>query len=900
MDDFQIQVIWCEPTDAGRIHVEARPKKKEAGRRYLLTNMPDFVTQLFDGGDSNDWCVVDIAELYRLIFPESAAASLDEMLPGGATDKGSSRLWNLWLRCKSKLDSFPVWVLETVSVICRERDEPGLSALFALESSLREEHGGHRWLDTFPATVKKVERPALPQLEDCEKLDADEVALFLGPDGALAKRVIGYEPRPGQIQMLKAVVDAFNGGKHLMVEAGTGIGKSLAYLLPAALWAKINDVPVVVSTNTKNLQTQLVEKDLPAVLGMLKDVRGGVDDQPLRAAVIKGRGNYICLRRVAQIMDSGLFELSRPELRIFSQILCWASTTPDGDLDSLLGGASVDAEFLPNITCTSEECAGRGCRYYKRCFIQKARERALRANLIIANHSLVFSELGAASPVSLPVHAQVVFDEAHNLESAATDFFTQEISPSKLNLLLKRLSLKRGSRKSQGVLHQLANRLAKGVVCTQEPHHTLLDTAITKALAAVIDVRRRGNMLFEKLHSLVGANDSSVRYSFEPVEGVDEIVMPPAPNDKWKAVRAAQSNFRDSISTLVALLGSISDILAKDKAEDELELASAETVDLTGVSSILSEFRDSADMVLAGTDDSYVYWVQHAFGGQAMGEVCAAPINIGDFLAQKLYSKRQSVILCSATLSVGGRFNYISSRLGLDLIERGRLSTCIAPSPFDYIRQCALLMPSYLPEPVAQDRSYVTELANTICLLSEKFGGRTLCLFTSYEMLKQCARLVEPTLAGLGIRLLVHGESGSRNKLTDIFRRDERTVLFGTQSFWEGVDVVGEALSCVIVARLPFVSPGDPVFSARCEQIEKSGASSFFTLSLPAAVLKLRQGFGRLVRHRGDRGVVVIADTRIVTKNYGRQFTTSLPSPLRKCPDVAALLSVASEFSASV
>ncbi len=882
--DFQIQAVWCEPRgDGGVPAVSVWPKKQEAERRYILTNAPEFVGPLFKGTKLVTWFIIDMAELHRLLFPESAAAALDEMLPKARRGiSAGQRLWNLWLSCQARLDALPPWVLDNVSGICRERDEDGLAALFAFQSSRRGDAEGRRWSDSFPATVRKVERPALPPLEDCERLDAEEAAAFLGPGGALAARIPGYEPRPGQIQMLKAVVEAFNTGRHLVAEAGTGIGKSLAYLLPAALWARLNDVPVVVSTNTKNLQAQLVEKDLPAVLGMLDDFHRGANAFPLRTAVIKGRGNYLCLRRLAQLLENGQFELSRPELRLFAQTLCWAGLTTDGDLDALVGGASIDSAFLANITCSSEECAGRSCRHYRRCFVQKARERSLRANLVVANHSLVFSELGGETPVSLPAHAQVVFDEAHNLEETATSFFTIEFSPAKLAALLQRLAHKRGRKSSQGVLFVLRRRLERGGICPREPHHTLLEAAIGKAMDAVSDVRERGTAVFAKLHLLAGPDGGAVRYSFDPGT---------APNPKWAAVREAQKAFRDAADRLVALLDAIADVISKSHAEDELDLAAGDTTDLTGARTALVDFRDMAEHVLAGDDDSYVHWVQHAFGNAALGQACAAPINVGEFLAKNLFDKRQSVILCSATLSVGGRFDYIASRLGIDRVDRARLQFCVAPSPFDYVRQCALLMPSFLPEPEAQDRSYVTELAGLIVRLASKYGGRTLCLFTSYRMLRECARLSEEALVAHGIRLLVHGESGSRNFLTRIFRQGERCVLFGTQSFWEGVDVVGDALSCVVVARLPFAAVGDPVVSARCEQIEKAGKSSFFSLSLPAAVLRLRQGFGRLIRHRNDRGCVVIADTRLVTKGYGRQFLNSLPSPLRQCPDIDALLS---------
>ena len=875
---FQVQAVWCDDAANGGATptITVWPRKRSAERRFLVTNMPEFMGPLASGADEETF-VIDAAELHRLVFPENAASSLREMMRG---EEGAKPLLALYEDCLSRLDVAPLWAVQAISEICRERDEAGLAAFFASVAASRPGESSMRWTDSFPATVQKVERPALPPQSDCERLDGDAVAALLGPDGALSKRVDGYEPRPGQIQMLRAVVAAFNDGRHLVAEAGTGTGKSLAYLLPAALWAKVNDVPVVVSTNTKNLQTQLVEKDLPAVLGMLGEY-GDPDAPPLRAAVIKGRGNYLCLRRFGAMLEQGQFELSRPELRLFAQTISWATATADGDLDALVGGASVDPQFLASITCSSEECAGRACRHFRSCFVQKARERSLRANLVIANHSLVFSEIGAEAPVAIPRHSQLVIDEAHNLEAAATDFFTQEFSPSQLNRILRRLVNKRGRKLSQGALLQLARRVANGALCPNEPYKSQVGKALDDAIALVASVRDKAMAVFEALHPLCGQDGAARRYAFTLPPGAPPGAMPDAPDGKWARVREAQRPFLDDADALAATITSIIDTVAKSRSADELDLAAGDTVDLSGALKMLKDFRAMAFSVLSGTDESYVHWVERAPGQAALAMASAAPLDVGEFLATHLFSQRDTIVLSSATLSVNGRFDYIASRLGLNRIEASRLAVCTAPSPFDYTRQCKLLMPAFLPEPEAQDRSYVTELADLVIRLAEKYGGRTLCLFTSYRMLKECARLAEEALASRGIRLLVHGESGSRNLLTNIFRKDGRSVLFGTQSFWEGVDVVGEALSCVVIARLPFVSMGDPVFSARCEQIEKTGKSSFAALSLPAAVLRLRQGFGRLIRHRDDRGSVVIADTRLVNKPYGRVFLGSLPCPLR-------------------
>lgn len=933
---YQIQVVWCSvDSSTGESRLEAYPKKKDASVRFLLTNEPSVLIPFYSGTDLTDWHIVDIAELFRILFPESSANSIDEMLPpgpqrspGSATlppqdiakhgGKGLApsgaenaeapaarqsvsnlspssdvmRLWNLWQRCNSKIDALPAWILDTVGIACREGDEDGLAALFFRLASLRDGEN-RQWHKYFPRTVTKVERPQLPQLADCSALDPDEVASFLDEGGVMSTLVPDYEPRPGQIKMLKAVVEAFNNGKHLIAEAGTGVGKSLAYLLPAAMWAKLNDVPVVISTNTKNLQTQLVEKDLPAVLKMLATLPSDrfVSDKPLAAAVIKGRSNYICLKRLGQLVENGLFDLSRSDLRCFAQTLCWVANTFDGDLDSLTGGASIDPSFLQLLTCSSEECGGRACRHYAQCFIQKARERSLRANLIIANHSLVFTELDAEQPIAIPDHAQIIFDEAHNLEEAATKFFTHELSPGVVSKVLKRFNAKRGKTLT-GVLNQLRKRYDKGVVCPTEPNHTLMGTALDSAFEAVDLLKVKSDELFESLYPLLGKNDDSHRFAFELPEDAPPEAMPEPADANWRLIRERHLNFNDAIARLKRASESVSAIIERD-TRDQLNLVSNESGDLTSALSLLDALEKTANIVLSGCDKDYVFWVQNSFSNKKnkFGEACAAPLNVSQFLSEYIYKKKSSVILSSATLSVGGRFNFIASRLGLDLIEKDRIQVCIAPSPFDYVRQSALLIPQFLPEPGATDRSYTDELSELICELAVKYGGRTICLFTSYDMLKRCARNIEAKLEKQNIHLLIHGESGSRNMITREFRKDGRTVLLGTQSFWEGVDVVGEALSCVVVARLPFASPGDPIVSARCEQIEQSGKSSFGELSLPSAVLRLRQGFGRLIRHRNDRGCVVIADTRIVTKSYGAVFRNSLPCPAKKCSDLETLLS---------
>ncbi len=877
----QIQAAWC--SGGGASSIALWPPKEPAERRILFASDGAELAALAGGSVLRDWHVVDASALHRVLFPETPAADLETLLPPPKDGEGgpaapARRLWRLWQKCAMRLDAIPVWAHEFLASLFTSLEEPAMAAVFLhWAGTLATDDTDRRWQESFPKTVRRVERPALPQLTDCTPLDADRAAAFLEQGGALSRLVEDYEPRPGQIQMLKAVAEAISQGNHLLVEAGTGIGKSLAYLLPAALWAKLNDVPVVISTNTKNLQTQLVEKDLPAVLRVMDEARVFPETPPLSAAVIKGRANYLCLRRFAHLMDGGVFELTRPELRMMAAAAVWAVTTPDGDFDPLTGSGAVDPAFVSQLSSTSDECAGRACRHYGRCFVQKARERALRANLVVANHSLVFSELSAEQPVSLPAHSQLIFDEAHNLEEAATHFFTVELSPSAISSTLRRLAQKRG-RGSRGALYDFQKRFESGAIGAGRKDE--FKAAIKEAHAAVAAFNESATDLFHALHPLVGENESPRRYKFDPVAPGEPL---PAPDARWKAMRTAQTAFEEALVRLRQSLVALIELLQGASSADELNLAIGDSNDLSAAVGRLEEISAAASTLFAGSDASYVYWVQPSRVPGALGELLAAPVNVGDFLARRLYSRLSSIILCSATLSVAGSFAYISSRLGRDKIEPERLRTCIAPSPFDYASQCSLLVPAYLPEPVAQDRSYVNELSSLVLRLAEKYGGRTMVLFTSYEMMRQSADLIREPLERRGLELLLQGESGSRNKITRVFREGGGRVLYGTQSFWEGVDVVGDALSCVVVARLPFASPADPIVAARCEQLEADGVRSFFGYTMPMAVLRLKQGFGRLIRHRNDRGTVVIADTRLITKGYGRTFSNSLPARLVRC-----------------
>ena len=874
---------------------------------------------------------VDVLALHAFAFPDTPEDSAAEHLrQGGASGAG---LWEVWRTIEARLAALPLWTLETIGLVLHDLDERGLAHVFGHFAECVRRAGTRcgPWLETFTPDARRNERRTLPPHADCTPLDVDRLASHLLPGGTFSRLMPGYESRPGQVEMLRAVARAFSEGRHLLVEAGTGVGKSIAYLIPAAAWALLNDVPVVVSTNTRNLQAQLIEKDLPLVRAAVC----GDDSAPLRVAVLKGRSNYACLRRIALLLEQSHFELERPELRRFALALAWIAQSPDGDLDTFAGAGHADAVFLAKLSSTAEECPGRACRYWRRCFLQKARARAAAAHVVIANHALVFAE-SQAPGTALPPHAQIVFDEAHNLEEAATRHLSTELTQARLNQLLRRLSRGRGNR-AGGVLEVLRNHLQKGAITTNEASTKALRRQIRQIRSALEEVQNSARILFEELHGLIQPGHDPVRFRCVPSsaavsveaddlfaddEGDDAATMcadgmpfsgaftREVCRDKQFAacqggwdeaeVQRCRLAVKHAVAEASGLLLELGEAL-RQTTEGELALYDDQAANVEGAAAALRAFALDMDFILAATDTEHVFWAEPPSRSAGTANLYAAPLSIGEALAELLYRQKATVVFCSATLRVGSSFGYISRRLGIDRLEPEQLMTCVAASPFDYLTQCAALAPVFLPPPTGSTGgSYSEQLCGLMLDVFTRTRGRAMGLFTSYEMMNQVARLLEEPLRAAGIRLLVHGTNGTRDQITRIFRSGGSCVLLGTHSFWEGVDVAGEALSCVVMARLPFAAVTDPIVEARCEQIERAGGSAFREFSLPQAVIRFRQGFGRLIRTRADRGVVIVADPRVMTKSYGATFRKSLPCPLLRVGSRDELLARVEALSKSV
>ena len=702
--------------------------------------------------------------------------------------------------------------------------------------------------------------------KEIEPLDIEDITGSLLPGGNVAE-VMGdrYELRDEQLRMAESVARAFNDDSISVIEAGTGTGKTLSYLIPSAVWAMRNGERVVISTNTINLQEQLIDKDIPLVHKAFGEA--------FNYSLVKGMGNYLCLLR-AETVQEGLFEMAdEDEAGALTSILEWARVTDDGSLSDL--SFSPPDEVWDKVSAESDSCLRVRCPYYSRCFFYKSRREIASSQLLVVNHHLLFSDLAikSASEKSdagiLPPYKRVIFDEGHHITDAATSHFGMRATKFGIIRVLRRLKRKSKSGESKGLISyaaalasQLTENIRKGSIGDALKR-------VEKNLSPRVDdaeenVRESFDALFRFTLSLTRERDPAAE------EVSIRVTESTFSREGWKEVDGRFSILRIRLKELADEIKYLTDFLLDYESDNDVAKL---LVEFRGVGNKLDYYADVIETFLLQEDDGNVRWVEGREGrGIIISGLGLSPLDISQPLKERLYTKCGTVVMTSATMAVKKSFHFIKSGLGLE--DDDRVSETILFSPFNYREQLLLAVPHDLPEPGT--REYPEAICPVILEAVKAAGGNALILFTSYSLLDSVYRKISGELEISGIPALKQGAL-PRGRLLEKFRREARSVLFATDSFWEGVDVPGDALSLVIISRLPFRVPTEPIVEARVEHMEQQGINSFTEYSVPVAVLKFKQGFGRLIRTKTDRGAVLVLDRRIISKFYGRYFLDSLP-----------------------
>lgn len=730
----------------------------------------------------------------------------------------------------------------------------------------------------LPPRTTAYEKPVpLKPTGDVTPLDIDEITRFFAADGALGQAFSGYEQRLQQVEMAQAVAQSFNTSETLMVEAGTGTGKSMAYLIPAAHFSARRGERVVISTNTINLQDQLFYKDIPdlqrimQLTGNAPLAPGAAQGLPFTAALLKGRGNYLCLRRYKKLRLEEHLQID--EVRALLKVQLWLPTTTSGDRAELL---LIDKEQLAwgRVNVTAETCTGSRCPDFQDCFFFRARRQAEAAHIVVVNHALLLSDLAAQANV-LPPYDHLIIDEAHNLEEAATDQLSFQIDQAALLQFLDNLYQSGGAQNVSGLFSDLPKHFRESTATENEHAQTQsvaneLHPAIARAREVVYDC-------FNHVRAFV-------TQEVEPNNYDSRLRLTPAVRQKpaWANVEHAWENLNLLLTQIGSGLGRLETLL--------LDLKDAEMLDydelLLRVQMLVrfaTDVRVQLGHIIFGTDaDQYITWLNldRIYDTLTLN---AAPLSVAEILQTQLFTQKQTNILASATMTINNTFDFVKERLGLPEVAELQLD-----SPFDYEQQALVYIPNDIPEP--NQRGYQQAVEDALIALCTATGGRTLALFTANSTLKQTYIGIQDALEEQEIAVLGQGIDGSRRALLERFKESPRTVLLGTSSFWEGVDVVGEALSVLVITKLPFSVPNDPIFAARSEQFKEP----FSEYAVPQSILRFKQGFGRLIRSKEDRGIVVVLDKRLLTKKYGQTFLHSLPAtrvrqgPLQQLPTLAA------------
>ena len=728
----------------------------------------------------------------------------------------------------------------------------------AVAARIHEDGIGFGIVDNAAAVLYVVVE--VPRPKQSVRLSLDAVRAALAPDGLVAARLARYEDRESQRDMAAAIARLYNGGGIGLFEAGTGVGKSLGYLVPALRWAAANGERTIVSTNTINLQEQLVGKDLPFLAESLTD-------QKVRFALLKGWRNYVCRQRLEQAAGHGASLFDGAVTSEIEALRTWAARTSDGSLADLPSPPSPDA--WDEVAAEPDLCGRLTCPHYANCFVFAARRKAAEADVIVVNHHLLLADLAVrrvqqnwGDAAVLPAYRRLVVDEGHHLEDAAAAHLGTSVTRRAVERLLARLE-RRGGR---GLLALLAARLAG----REDLYSTASHDLVTARLVPVVPSAR------DSAATVFALLDTVLRDAGEPVFRL---------TDDFAAHPVWRGGLDAALADLLSQIGLLGDglRLVRDRLEIDVDTgdpAAGMVREISGVVRRLEAFGDGLTRALRPPPDAppTVRWLESR-GRDRNLAATAVPLDLAPILREDLFKRLETAIVTSATLAAGDDFTYLTTRLGLTEQEV-EPETAIFPSPFDFAEQALLVVPADIPVPNVDPPAHHRACVDIVRDLADASDGGLFALFTSHRDVRAAAAALRAAGDGARWPLLVHGEE-ARDALLRRFRDSGRAILLGTASFWEGVDVPGDALRGLVIAKLPFRVPTDPLTAAHCEAIAERGGDPFVDFMLPNAALRLKQGFGRLVRSQTDRGVVVLCDPRVVTKTYGRAMLATLPPATR-------------------
>ena len=687
-----------------------------------------------------------------------------------------------------------------------------------------------------------------PPLDNPEKpypLNTDEVASILEYGGPFSQYFESFEQRPEQVGMIRAVTNALSYGSHLMVEAGTGVGKSFAYLVPAALFATQNNTRVIVSTNTINLQDQLVQRDLPNLSQAL--------NLDFRFSVLKGRSNYLCPRRLENLRHFG--PRTADEMRVLAKVMVWQMDNTSGDRSELNLTGPTEREVWTRVSAEDDACTTETCikRTGGACPFHRAKTASQSAHVLVVNHALLLSDVATGSKV-LPEYSHLIIDEGHHLESATTNALSFRLSQFDMDRMMKEIG---GS--NAGVLGRI---LTESHDTLRPSDFGLLQQKVSRATDMAFRIEQLNREFFNTLAEFARIQ----REGQAPSNYAWQARVLPATRTLpyWDEVEMRWDTTDETLKLLVNALSEIYKAAADIYADGHENLEDV-MADLGNLARRLTEAEANIAGMISKPAQGMVYWIEVQPNGNRLS-LNAAPLSVAELVEKYLWHEKRSVVLTSATLTTHGEFQYLRNTLGADEADEMQLG-----SPYDYESAALLYIANDIPEP--NQNGYQQILDRTIINTAKATGGRMLVLFTSYAALKKTSQAITGPLAREEIYVYEQGDGASPNALLESFKATDRAVLLGTKSFWEGVDVPGDSLSVVFITKLPFDVPTDPLIAARSEMYE----DSFNQYYLPEAILKFRQGFGRLIRTQSDRGIVAILDRRVLTKQYGRLFLESLP-----------------------